>query len=109
VRQHVKGLEHEAQVFAPPVRGLCLGQLAQVHAVVRDAAFAPGVERGHAVEQAGLAHARVTDDGDELAGGDSEGDVGEHGGVAVVFSKLLKDQTHPGIVCDAAGRALERM
>ena len=92
VRQHVKGLEHKAQVFAAPVRALRVAQTTEVHAVVGDAAFAPVVQRGQAVEQAGFAHARFAHDGDELARRHREVHAAEDGGGAVAFAEVFNDE-----------------
>ncbi|MDT4865108.1 hypothetical protein FQZ97_998940 [compost metagenome] len=92
VRQHVKRLEHETELFAPPVGALHLAQRAEVHAVVRDRALAPVVQRGQAVEQAGLAHARFAHDGNELTGRHREVHTAEDGGGAVAFAELFDDE-----------------
>ena len=68
MRQHVEGLEHEAEVVAPEQRLRRLGQRADVGAVDAHRAGVDAVEAGDAVEQRRLADARFADDGDELAG-----------------------------------------
>ncbi|MCY1554169.1 hypothetical protein D9M68_907220 [compost metagenome] len=88
----MKGLEHEAQVLAAPVRALRVAQGSQLHTCVRDAAFAPVVQRGQAVEQAGLAHTRFAHDGNELTGRHREVHTAEDGGGAVAFAELFDDE-----------------
>jgi hypothetical protein len=53
--------------------------LVEVVAVVQHAATGGGADAGEGVEEGGLAGAAAADDGDELAGVDREGDVGEDG------------------------------
>ncbi|MCY1555766.1 hypothetical protein D9M68_924520 [compost metagenome] len=96
MRQHMKGLEHETELRAPPVGALGFAERAEIDAVVRDRALAPVVQRGQAVEQAGLAHARFAHDGDEFAGLHAQVDVAEHGGVAVAFVQVLHQQARRG-------------
>lgn len=78
--QHMEGLEHEAHMAAPPQRTAGFIQGRQVLAFVQHAALLPLIEPGQAVEKGGLAHARVTHDGHELAARHAAVHVLEDGG-----------------------------
>ena len=68
MRQHMKGLEHKADFFAPQVRLFFVIQAANVHVVQHHRAGVPGVQASQAVEKGGLAHPRLAHDGDKFAG-----------------------------------------
>ena len=94
VRQHVKGLEHEAELFAAQQRPRVVVQGGQVNAVHPHAARLPHVESGHAIEQRRLAHARFADDGDELARRHRQRDVVEHRRLAIALGQRIHHEHH---------------
>ncbi len=89
VRQHMEGLEHEAQVFAAQAGGLGLAESQHLAAGQGDAAGVGGVEAGHAVEQRRLADARLAEQRDELAARHHERDVAEDEDVAVALGQAV--------------------
>jgi hypothetical protein len=99
VRQHVEGLEHEADVLAPPQRAGVVAEGADVHAIQRDRALVPVVQRGHAVQQRRLADAGFAHDGDELTGRHAQRDVGKHRRVAVALGEVADNEAHGRARC----------
>ena len=97
VRQHMEGLEDEAHLRAPPQGALGIVQRAEVGAAVHDAPGIPVVQPGHAVEQGGLAHARVAHDGDKLAGRHGEVHILEHRGLAIALGQAVDHQRGHGV------------
>ena len=67
MRQHMKGLKHKADVFAPQCGQRGLAELAHIVPFEYNPPAVPSVQTSHAVEQGGFAHARVAHDGDEFA------------------------------------------
>jgi hypothetical protein len=80
MRQHVKGLEHKTHMGTAPDGQTGFVQPADVLPLVQHLALVPAVQPGQAVEQRGLAHARITDDGDKLARRHLQVDLLEHRG-----------------------------
>jgi hypothetical protein len=101
VRQHVEGLEHEAEALAPQMR--LRGFIEAGHIDVEDAhgAGVDGVERGDAVQQGRLADTRLADHRDELAACDVEVDVAEDHGIAIA----LGEASHSEDAGDRSGGA----
>jgi len=75
--EKVEALEDEAD-FGPAHTGaLGVGEFGEVGSVDEDRAGGGSGKTAEDVEEGGLAGARGTDDGDELAGGDGEVDIAE--------------------------------
>ena len=62
--EQVKRLEYETDVRAPPARGSILGQGTDQNIASLNVAAIRPVEAGHQIQEAGLATARITHNGD---------------------------------------------
>jgi hypothetical protein len=92
MRQHVEGLEDEAQLGAAHAGACVLSQPEHVLPGQLQRAAVRLLQPGDAVQQGGLAHTRFADQRDELAARHLEADVAEHRRVAEGLAQVLQLQ-----------------
>ena len=96
MRQHMKGLKHKAQMCAAPDGTRCFVQRGKVCTLMQHLALLPAVQPGKAVEEGGLAYARVSDDGDKLTDLNLTADLLENSALglrlSIAFGQVLNLQ-----------------